>query len=80
MAKDMVTMTDDELAVYASRAFRIGLAHGRKHAKPITANQLAYLLELPARRIVHTRKIRQVYGAGFDIGTINSKVASSPLT
>jgi hypothetical protein len=65
----------DELVAYAESAFGLGLAHGATRATPISSKQLkADILSIyPSTadryvwRKIHRLKLRQVYGAGFDI-------------
>lgn len=61
--------TDDQLAALADKAFRLGLQHGRRMSGPVDAYQIMLLLGHAdsQRRKFHTKKLRQVYGAGFDI-------------
>ncbi len=71
--RDMVEMDDDQLAAIADKAFRLGLHDGRTLRQPITADKLWGLLPQYPRRVMHSVKIRQVYGAGFDIGSMNAR-------
>ena len=65
--RDMVEMSDQELAGVAAKAFLIGLKDGRELAGPITADKLMMALPGHPHRIMHSKKLRQVYGAAFDI-------------
>lgn len=73
---------DDVLADLARLAFQLGLEHGRTRASPIDRHALqAHLRDSwpdSANRIVHLRKLRQVYGAGFDISAILKRHAPPP--
>lgn len=69
--------TDESLAMFAHQAFIMGLRDGRKQAKPASAMQVAGRLMLGERRKLHTDKFRQVYGAGFDIGTMQKRLGES---
>lgn len=59
----------------AEMAFGLGLEHGRKRSKPIDSERLLGDLKLAYLhssadvefRVIHRLKLRQVYGAGFDI-------------
>ena len=57
---------------YGAKAFAMGLLDGRNQNTPKTAEELFAILteNLTLRldwRRVHHRKLRQVYGAGFDL-------------
>lgn len=74
MAKflDLATADDDTLADFAGQCFRLGLSHGRREdmSTPITADALMAVVPMLNqfdRRLYHKRKLRQVYGAGYDI-------------
>lgn len=72
-AKDWVLKTDDELALIAAAAFKLGLEDGRTLSSPIDSYKvLAGLRRLGVQAggdmlQGHRIKMRQVYGAGFDI-------------
>lgn len=72
--RDMVEMSDQELTGLAAKAFLIGLKDGRELAGPITADKL--IMELPGHphRLIHARKLRQVYGAAFDIMQAHKRI------
>lgn len=63
----MDQLTDREFAVYAQSVFYQGLVDGRKLFHPRTRDAVMLLIPYHPRRILHARKLRQVYGAGFDI-------------
>lgn len=64
---DMVEMTDDVLCDLAREAFKMGLEDGRLLANPISARKLWEVLPWHSQQRFHTKKMRQVYGAGFDL-------------
>jgi len=71
-AKHAEQLSDARLGELAAFAFRRGLDDGRTTSNPKPAAEVWRLLmtgcAAPAdRRIIHTKKLRQVYGAGFDI-------------
>ena len=64
----------------ATMAFSLGLEHGRKHSRPIDSEALMHELRSTHHykqeiewRVIHRAKLRQVYGAGFDISSIIRK-------
>lgn len=79
-AKDWCLKTDDELSDIARAAFMLGLADGRTLSGPINSFKvLAFLETLPIKANgdklkMHRIKIRQVYGAGFDIAQCVERV------
>lgn len=63
------TLTDKELCDFAHMAFSFGLSDGRTRSKPIDSEALMHRL-FPVGwngLKVHRWKLRQVYGAGYDI-------------
>jgi hypothetical protein len=66
-----IDVLDLQLSQLARSAFHLGLLDGRERLKPRDRYELKNYFQgnwpADANRIVHTRKIRQVYGAGFDI-------------
>lgn len=75
-APDMVTMTDNDLARLADIVFRQGLKDGRAQSHPRTRDLLHLLLPVMDCRQIHTAKLRQIYGAGFDIAAANERIAA----
>ena len=62
----------------ASRAFALGYQDGLRLSTPKTSRMIVTLLMAHMeRRVVDRRKIRQVYGAGFDLGKMAPYVATS---
>jgi hypothetical protein len=73
---DFDHMSDQRLSQLAALAFIRGLEDGRKGSTPATADALMQTLRDEIGRIVtwriyHKRKLRQVYGAGFDISRMS---------
>jgi len=64
---DMLDMSDQQLADIAATVFLRGLKDARELSGPITANKLMELLPGYPHRLIHKRKLRQVYGAAFDM-------------
>jgi len=65
---DLDKYTDAQLTKLAGRAFRLGLEHGRTLSGPVDSVEVMIHLNVTAHfRIFHRKKLRQVYGAGFDI-------------
>jgi hypothetical protein len=63
--------TDDQLADCARAAFLLGLADGRQRSKPRRRDEVVEIARLAyQRRKIHAAKIRQVYGAGFDLSNL----------
>lgn len=62
----MDTLSDRELIDCAVRMFRQGLLDGRDRERR-TADAVMLLIPPYPRRVIHKRKMRQVYGAGYDI-------------
>lgn len=67
MMGNLDNLTDAQLTKLAAKAFRLGLEHGRQLPGPLGAGAVLSHLGITTCRIVHRRKIRQVYGAGYDI-------------
>lgn len=68
------------MADNAKAAFELGLTHGRSVATPWPAQDVMYVcLNAPRNydwRKLHTKKIRQVYGAGFDVGAMHKSLGA----
>lgn len=64
-----------ELTELASAAFRLGLEDGFDGGRLRSSGRLIEDLGNPDRRRLHRRKLRQVYGAGFDLGRLRRAVA-----
>lgn len=62
----MDDLSDNALSEMAARVFRQGLIDGR-NTYPRTRYQVMLLLPVHPHRVIHSRKLRQVYGAGYDI-------------
>jgi len=59
----------------ATSAFRMGLADGRTWARPRDSHEVMRAIgaSIPDQRVLHRTKLRQVYGAGFDIARLEAK-------
>lgn len=65
----------DKWADVAHAAFILGMEDGLVLSKPRTAATIINQLPpIPDGRMVHTHKLRQVYGAGFDIAQSNARI------
>jgi hypothetical protein len=66
---DLATATDTQLTVLAARAFVLGLRDGRTLSSPRRGGAVIRDLTKSGDvwRNIHRVKLRQVYGAGFDI-------------
>jgi hypothetical protein len=64
---DMLDMSDQQLADIAATVFLRGLKDARELSGPITADKLMEWLPGYPHRLMHNRKLRQVYGAAFDM-------------
>lgn len=62
-------LPDTALADLARHAFLLGLEHGRERPAPISAGALMPLLGI--NHVIYRKKMRQVYGAGFDISQLH---------
>ncbi len=63
------------LGKLAAEAFALGLKHGGTQAGPIDSARLAAFLRMPGVRLtIERRKIRQVYGAAFDIAATHRRI------
>lgn len=71
---DMVEMTDNELASAAGIVFRAGLKDGREKSFPRSRDAVMLLIPPYPRRIFHARKLRQIYGAGYDISRRTAEI------
>lgn len=74
---DMDTMTDLQLGDVAAAVFRKGLSDGRLCSRPLPCDILMAFLPGYPHRIGHARKLRQVYGAGFDIAKMMLRVKAA---
>jgi hypothetical protein len=63
----MKELSDNALSDLAARVFRQGLIDGRALSFPRDRGAVMLLLPTHERTILHARKLRQVYGAGYDI-------------
>jgi len=71
---NLSNLSDDRLTAIAAKAFQLGLADGREFSSPRTSHELIDVVAASYERlIVHRNKLRQVYGAGFDISKALSK-------
>jgi len=72
---DMVKMTDDQLADLARSMFLLGMLDARTHSGRLTRYELA---DVHLRKLDHcnghTFKLRQVYGAGYDIEQLHERI------
>ncbi len=67
MLTHMDDMSDNELASLADTVFRQGLKDGRTLSMPRDKGAVMLLIPPHPHRIFQARKLRQVYGAGYDI-------------
>lgn len=72
-------LSDVELADIARAVFLQGLRDGATLSAPHTAEHLMFWLPPYDHRIGHKKKLRQVYGAGFDIAAMMRRVRSKAL-
>lgn len=77
---DSLRKCEQWLADNAKAAFALGLTHGRTTGKPWTARDVMYVcLNAPRDydwRRIHSKKVRQVYGAGFDVGAAHKRLGA----
>lgn len=69
MERDFGKVGDNVLVALAARAFHLGLRDGRKLDKPRDSVTVIRALTKGGDKwqVIHRRKFRQVYGAGFDM-------------
>lgn len=76
----MLRFCEKWLANNAKAMFELGLSHGRTMSKPANSEDVMYVyLNAPRRydwKKLHRLKIRQVYGAGFDVGAMHKRLGA----
>jgi hypothetical protein len=68
---------DAELAEIARVAFLLGLTDGRVRAEPLSNGKLMARLGKCVPRLLHTRRVWQVYVAAFEIGAMQRRITAA---
>ena len=76
----MEKLTGDTWADLATRAFVMGMMDAESLSKPIDSHALMAALPGYPARTGHRMKLRQIYGAGFDIQKLNRKLCNHYTT
>lgn len=79
---DLVNAGPEVFSALATKAFELGMADGRKVGPGPRNRQQLMTTILPANasfRVFHSKKLRQIYGAGFDIVRLNRYARTKEL-